>query len=134
MAMRRTLQPARVSWAVERTFYKAVSMAKPDLGTKRICVACGAKFYDLAKQPAVCPKCDTEQPAEQPRPKRGPAPPEEKVKKRPAAASGDAEGDDAEIEDGDSDAAGLEADELEEEDEEIDAEIAVEGGERDEEG
>src|SRR5690242_1232610 len=46
------------------------SMAKPELGTKRVCVSCGARFYDLTKQPAVCPKCGTEQPAEQPRPRR----------------------------------------------------------------
>jgi uncharacterized protein (TIGR02300 family) len=45
-------------------------MAKPELGTKRVCVSCGARFYDLTKQPAVCPKCATEQPAEQPRPRR----------------------------------------------------------------
>lgn len=45
-------------------------MAKPELGTKRVCVSCGARFYDLTKQPAVCPKCGTEQPAEQPRPRR----------------------------------------------------------------
>lgn len=34
-------------------------MAKPDLGTKRLCGNCGAKFYDLSKTPIVCPKCDT---------------------------------------------------------------------------
>jgi uncharacterized protein (TIGR02300 family) len=45
-------------------------MAKPELGTKRICVACNTKFYDLTKTPAVCPKCSTEQPAEQPRMRR----------------------------------------------------------------
>jgi uncharacterized protein (TIGR02300 family) len=45
-------------------------MAKPELGTKRVCVACGARFYDLTKAPAVCPKCGTEQPIEQPRPRR----------------------------------------------------------------
>jgi uncharacterized protein (TIGR02300 family) len=45
-------------------------MAKPELGTKRVCVSCGARFYDLTKQPAVCPKCSTEQPAEQPRLRR----------------------------------------------------------------
>jgi uncharacterized protein (TIGR02300 family) len=45
-------------------------MAKPELGTKRVCVSCGARFYDLTKQPAVCPKCSTEQPAEQPRMRR----------------------------------------------------------------
>jgi uncharacterized protein (TIGR02300 family) len=45
-------------------------MAKPELGTKRVCVSCSAKFYDLTRQPAICPKCGTEQPAEQPRPRR----------------------------------------------------------------
>lgn len=34
-------------------------MAKPDLGTKRLCANCGAKFYDLSKTPIVCPKCET---------------------------------------------------------------------------
>jgi uncharacterized protein (TIGR02300 family) len=34
-------------------------VAKPDLGTKRLCGGCGAKFYDLAKSPIVCPKCET---------------------------------------------------------------------------
>jgi uncharacterized protein (TIGR02300 family) len=45
-------------------------MAKPELGIKRVCVSCATRFYDLTKQPAVCPKCGTEQPAEQPRPRR----------------------------------------------------------------
>ncbi len=45
-------------------------MAKPELGTKRICVSCNTKFYDLTRTPAVCPKCATEQPAEQPRMRR----------------------------------------------------------------
>ena len=34
-------------------------MAKPELGTKRLCAGCGAKFYDLNKDPIVCPKCGT---------------------------------------------------------------------------
>jgi uncharacterized protein (TIGR02300 family) len=62
-------------------------MAKPELGMKRLCVACGAKFYDLMKAPAICPKCGTEQPAEQPRPRRSNAPlPEEKRVKKPVVA------------------------------------------------
>ena len=32
-------------------------MVDPKLGTKRVCEACGAKFYDLNKSPATCPKC-----------------------------------------------------------------------------
>lgn len=35
-------------------------MSKPELGTKRDCPSCGAKFYDLNKSPAVCPKCKHE--------------------------------------------------------------------------
>jgi uncharacterized protein (TIGR02300 family) len=34
-------------------------VAKPELGTKRLCGSCGAKFYDLSKDPIVCPKCNT---------------------------------------------------------------------------
>lgn len=45
-------------------------MVKPELGTKRTCVSCGTRFYDLTKSPAVCPKCGTEQPVEQPRLRR----------------------------------------------------------------
>ena len=32
-------------------------MANPELGAKQICPSCSAKFYDLGKRPAVCPKC-----------------------------------------------------------------------------
>jgi uncharacterized protein (TIGR02300 family) len=45
-------------------------MAKPELGNKRVCVACSTRFYDLNKQPVICPKCNTEQPTEQPRLRR----------------------------------------------------------------
>ena len=34
-------------------------MAKPDLGTKRQCQSCSAKFFDLNKDPILCPKCGT---------------------------------------------------------------------------
>jgi uncharacterized protein (TIGR02300 family) len=36
-----------------------LTVAKPELGTKRACGNCGAKFYDLSKDPIVCPKCST---------------------------------------------------------------------------
>lgn len=32
-------------------------MVKPDLGTKRVCPSCAARFYDLQKRPIECPKC-----------------------------------------------------------------------------
>lgn len=60
-------------------------MAKPELGTKRVCVSCGTKFYDLQKSPAVCPKCGAEQPAELPRARRaGGNVVEDKRPKKPA--------------------------------------------------
>jgi len=38
---------------------KDFAVAKPELGTKRLCASCGAKFYDLSKDPIVCPRCET---------------------------------------------------------------------------
>lgn len=34
-------------------------MAKPQLGAKRQCQSCATKFYDLNREPIVCPKCGT---------------------------------------------------------------------------
>jgi uncharacterized protein (TIGR02300 family) len=34
-------------------------LATPELGAKQICPNCQAKFYDLGRRPAVCPKCST---------------------------------------------------------------------------
>ena len=34
-------------------------MSKPELGIKRLCGNCGAKFYDLNKAPIACPTCAT---------------------------------------------------------------------------
>jgi uncharacterized protein (TIGR02300 family) len=62
-------------------------MAKTELGTKRVCVACNTRFYDLGKTPAICPKCGTEQPADQPRPRRlGGNVSDQKPIKKPAPA------------------------------------------------
>jgi uncharacterized protein (TIGR02300 family) len=32
-------------------------LGKVELGVKLTCESCGARFYDLNKQPAKCPKC-----------------------------------------------------------------------------
>jgi len=32
-------------------------VAKPEWGTKRSCGSCGARYYDMGRQPVVCPKC-----------------------------------------------------------------------------
>lgn len=34
-------------------------MAKPEWGTKRICPSCGTRYYDLMREPIICPKCST---------------------------------------------------------------------------
>jgi hypothetical protein len=40
-----------LSHAAQRNMW----MAKPELGTKRVCVACGTRFYDLTKIRAAVP-------------------------------------------------------------------------------
>lgn len=35
-------------------------MTKAELGTKRLCPNCGARYYDLNRDPILCPRCGTE--------------------------------------------------------------------------
>ena len=35
-------------------------MAKPEWGVKRICPACGTKYYDFNNSPIICPSCNME--------------------------------------------------------------------------
>ena len=35
-------------------------MAKPEWGVKRICPACGLKYYDFNNSPITCPSCNVE--------------------------------------------------------------------------
>ncbi len=46
-------------------------MVSTELGTKRTCPSCAARFYDLLKSPAVCPKCATAFVAESILPSKG---------------------------------------------------------------
>ncbi|APT58945.1 MAG: TIGR02300 family protein [Azospirillum brasilense] len=108
-------------------------MVKPELGTKRVCVACGTKFYDLTRTPAVCPKCGTEQPAEQPRLRRPAAPVDDKLRKRAVTPGTEAETDETDLEDADTDTGLEDAEDLEDADEDLGEEIGVES-ESDEEG
>ena len=62
-------------------------MARAELGTKRLCGACSAKFYDLGKDPIICPKCEevfVPEPVVQSR--RAPAPAPAPVAVAPVAA------------------------------------------------
>ncbi len=52
-----------------------MTQARPDRGTKRTCLTCESRFYDLARIPAICPKCGAEyvevvRPAPAPHPAR----------------------------------------------------------------
>jgi hypothetical protein len=78
-------------------------MAKPELGSKRVCVSCGTRFYDLGKHPAICPKCGTEQPAEQPRLRRAAGNVADRSRAKPAPVPG-LEDADVEVEVADDDA------------------------------
>ena len=50
-------------------------MAKPEWGTKRTCRSCGARFYDLKRDPIACPICEAEHAGDRPaKPRRAPAP------------------------------------------------------------
>lgn len=53
-------------------------MSKNERGTKRLCGECSNKFYDLGRDPIVCPVCETvfvvEEPAPKARAARAPKP------------------------------------------------------------
>jgi uncharacterized protein (TIGR02300 family) len=44
--------------------FQNVATRSPQLGSKRVCVSCATRFYDMTKAPPVCPKCGTVQPPE----------------------------------------------------------------------
>lgn len=50
------------AWHVRPDFQPVgVSLVtKPNWGLKRTCQSCGARFYDLEKDPIICPKCGVE--------------------------------------------------------------------------
>jgi uncharacterized protein (TIGR02300 family) len=36
------------------------TVTKAELGTKRVCPNCGARYYDLNRNPILCPRCGTQ--------------------------------------------------------------------------
>jgi uncharacterized protein (TIGR02300 family) len=41
------------------SYIKEPPLSKLEWGTKRICPSCGTRYYDLMRDPVVCPKCST---------------------------------------------------------------------------
>ncbi len=73
-------------------------MGKVDLGEKLTCSSCGARFYDLNKTPALCPKCGAEnkRPKVTKSKKVEAAPKPEKATPKPADSTAGAGDDDIE--------------------------------------
>ena len=66
-------------------------MAKPEWGTKRACLSCGARFYDFARTPIVCPSCETEFVPDAPVRSRRSRPEPKVAKPKPAVETEDEE-------------------------------------------
>ena len=102
-------------------------MIDPELGEKRVCPGCAAKFYDLGKNPAVCPMCKTSFTAEPILPSKEDTPPVDEQKPADGGKTDGDDVDDVEIVSLDD----LEVDAVEEEDDEAAAVKDVDLGEAD---
>ncbi|MDF1627836.1 MAG: TIGR02300 family protein [Parvibaculaceae bacterium] len=71
-----------------------VALVSQDLGTKRVCSSCSAKFYDLNKDPIICPKCGFEEAVNTGRAKRKTAEATNVAPERKKAAAADESADD----------------------------------------
>jgi uncharacterized protein (TIGR02300 family) len=72
-------------------------VAKPEWGGKRECPSCGTRYYDLGKEPPVCPRCGTALTAAAIKAAAPAAPAAEKTKPKPEPRVAPAEeGDEAE--------------------------------------
>src|ERR1700743_3297965 len=74
----------------------SMTLVKADLGIKRVCPNCAARFYDLQKRPIECPKCQFSFEPEAMYKQRRPRQPEPVASQNISAASAD---EDAENED-----------------------------------
>jgi uncharacterized protein (TIGR02300 family) len=71
-----------------KSIYKdkdVVTVVSDELGTKRTCPSCAARFYDLNKDPITCPKCEQAFVAEQLLPSKADLPTRAKPAEKPAA-------------------------------------------------
>src|ERR1044071_9730045 len=96
-------------------------LAKPEWGSKRICPSCGTRYYDLLRDPVICPKCATPFDADAfLRSRRArPAPPIEKELEPVGADEIDAELETEEADAAEEEEEAVPHEETEEEDEEL---------------
>jgi uncharacterized protein (TIGR02300 family) len=102
--------------------YEVMATRLPGIGSKRICVSCATRFYDLTRRPPVCPKCGTEQPPDVPRaaPIRR-SPTRHRMMKAPLPVARDADEDAAPVLDADEEEVETDEDaEIVEEDADVD--------------
>lgn len=95
-------------------------MSKPEWGVKRLCPSCSALYYDMKKNPPVCPKCSTEFDPEQLLKSRRRVVADEKVKK-PVVAETEELVEDIEVEEVDGDDEVI--DDVEDGDDDIEVEV-----------
>ena len=65
--------------------WNVVTVVSDELGTKRTCPSCAARFYDLNKAPITCPKCHQAFVAEQLLPSKADLPTRAKPADKPVA-------------------------------------------------
>jgi uncharacterized protein (TIGR02300 family) len=107
--------------------YETIAVRLPGVGSKRVCVSCTARFYDLTRTPPVCPKCGAEQPPEAPRaaPVRR-SPTRHRMMKPAAPVARDADDDAAPVLDPDEDEVEADDDaEAVEDDDDVDVEAVL---------
>ena len=97
------------------------TVAKLDLGTKRLCPNCGARYYDLNKDPPVCPKCGTVFVMTAPKSRPQEAAPKAKVEE-PVVVQPDPAAETISLEEADEELAGNKSAKDDEEDEDVEVE------------
>ena len=108
-------------------------MANPELGAKQICPNCSAKFYDLGRRPALCPKCgetfDPEEAVRNRRVRARVATPDyedaEEKEEKPAAAAESEDGFEEEVDDTPEIDEAVEADVIETDDDDAEVDPAT---------
>lgn len=103
-------------------------MAKAELGLKRTCVDCDARFYDLNHTPPTCPKCGTIQPTHISRLKRRD---DGLVDDKDKALSSDEHENDVDLTEDDADDVMADDDTLDDDDISSDIEVSTDKDDRD---